>query len=1189
MSSNEKRLQIRFFPDYTQTNPYQKLLYRGFAGHQVQPGTIVDAVRDVEAGLNVVFHIHWPEPLLAGASTEGDLRLRVDTLDHQFEHFTKLGGRIIWTIHNKQPHDVSKRAAVNRLQAVLLKHAHLVHFHSKEAVTACADLLPVQPNRILVYPHGNYEGCYPSYSTPRDVSRAQFGLSSNDFVIGFIGQIRPYKGISKLIEAVTQARKIRPEIKLFISGMPVHPIKKGWLSKVISANPGTVGCEGYIHDDDLASHVEISDAIALPYDDILTSGSAMLATTFGKPLILPDLATLASFRGEAFCRMFQPGNVDDIASAIVEMARADRDEQARMAAAARAFAAAHNWDGFAKEVLDRLDADTGGMPLALPKRSDAIGLAIVNYRSADDTIRLVRELPRTINGRDVAIVIADNSECEIEYRALQSAIGSIATVIDMRGNVGYAEANNAALERLCSAGADVLGILNPDVSLSSNTVEKIVAYLGRTPDTICSPIILRPGGLINFAGGFADRKDPTRFRHHLDGLRLADSTVLQDIECDVVHGCAMFFSSATWRKAGPLPVEYFLYYEETEWCMRAKAKGIRNVVLSDATVTHNKKSHGSGTPGLSYFYYLVRGRVLFALRNGIDPEIPVGSLRDGFIRDWTAKLVSSAPSFVKIFQSVTAAAIADGLANKDGKVNIASRVLANRADAGTVSGFVDDYSRGAVSGWSGFKSAGRDSAENDKLWLMVDGFPVESSVANVARPDVEAAGYKLNSGFSIEIPRKLMDYRAHQLEVYSSKLGLPLRWTPETKSSGSYSSARTLSPPLVTESQPKLIGRIDGISGGVLRGWVKDAANPFRTLDVEVFGDSLPFPISIRADVFRADLLAAGFSTGIHGFEIALPVSVLESATTLHLRCPGDHAIISSREVKQSFPKSVPNQNCSPAEFLAWSFIDGRTPPGWIDHAPQVNEWLARSFSHLTAHAHAFAGDVRASIIMPVFNRDDTLLRSLESVAQQTYHNFELVLIDDGSSDGSLAIARTFAAQNPHLDVKIFEHDINRGVSAARNTGLQASTGEVICYLDSDNEWYPETLGVLVSQLILNRAHAVYAGQEIIEYIPGFDMFDRRSIRVCPFNRSRLERRNFIDLNVFAHSRALYESLGGFRTDLRRLVDWELILRYTADRQPLLIPALLTRYFVGRASNQITSVESFSDNYRKIVATNNDV
>src|SRR5690606_28045070 len=155
---------------------------------------------------------------------EGELRLRVDALDRQFEHFTKLGGRILWTIHNKQPHDQAKRAAVNRLQAILFTHAHLVHFHSEEAVAACADLLPVEPERILVYPHGNYEGCYPRYSMPRAASRAQFGLSPDDFVVGFIGQIRPYKGISKLIEAVAKARRIRPEIKLFISGMPVHPI-----------------------------------------------------------------------------------------------------------------------------------------------------------------------------------------------------------------------------------------------------------------------------------------------------------------------------------------------------------------------------------------------------------------------------------------------------------------------------------------------------------------------------------------------------------------------------------------------------------------------------------------------------------------------------------------------------------------------------------------------------------------------------------------------------------------------------------------------------------------------------------------------------------------------------------------------------------------------------------------------------
>lgn len=93
--------------------------------------------------------------------------------------------------------------------------------------------------------------------------------------------------------------------------------------------------------------------------------------------------------------------------------------------------------------------------------------------------------------------------------------------------------------------------------------------------------------------------------------------------------------------------------------------------------------------------------------------------------------------------------------------------------------------------------------------------------------------------------------------------------------------------------------------------------------------------------------------------------------------------------------------------------------------------------------------DSKVSIIVPVYNTAKYLHAALDSVMKQTYGNWELLLIDDGSTDGSAAICDEYAAADSRVRVI---HTENHGVSCARNTGLEKATGEWISFLDSDDE-----------------------------------------------------------------------------------------------------------------------------------------
>jgi glycosyltransferase involved in cell wall biosynthesis len=96
------------------------------------------------------------------------------------------------------------------------------------------------------------------------------------------------------------------------------------------------------------------------------------------------------------------------------------------------------------------------------------------------------------------------------------------------------------------------------------------------------------------------------------------------------------------------------------------------------------------------------------------------------------------------------------------------------------------------------------------------------------------------------------------------------------------------------------------------------------------------------------------------------------------------------------------------------------------------------------------------SVIIPVFNRAGLVTRAVSSALRQTVSPLEDIVVDDGSTDGS---AEVLSKLND-LRLRVLRHDVNRGAAAARNTGLRAARGDFVAYLDSDDEWLPEKLGL---------------------------------------------------------------------------------------------------------------------------------
>jgi Glycosyl transferase family 2 len=207
------------------------------------------------------------------------------------------------------------------------------------------------------------------------------------------------------------------------------------------------------------------------------------------------------------------------------------------------------------------------------------------------------------------------------------------------------------------------------------------------------------------------------------------------------------------------------------------------------------------------------------------------------------------------------------------------------------------------------------------------------------------------------------------------------------------------------------------------------------------------------------------------------------------------------------------------------------------------------------------------SVIMPVWNREHRMRNAIQSVLAQTYPHWELVIVDDGSTDGTREAVAEYLTE-PRIRYFCQAH---AGHCVARNRGLWHSRGDIIAYLDSDNTWYPRYLETVTGALAAEPAvDSVYLAQLVRGRLGVF-------VRGRPFDREGLERANYIDLNVFAHRRQLVERLGGFDEKLTRLVDWDLILRYTARAAPRALPVLGGCYESGH-TDRISKQENCARN-----------
>ena len=228
------------------------------------------------------------------------------------------------------------------------------------------------------------------------------------------------------------------------------------------------------------------------------------------------------------------------------------------------------------------------------------------------------------------------------------------------------------------------------------------------------------------------------------------------------------------------------------------------------------------------------------------------------------------------------------------------------------------------------------------------------------------------------------------------------------------------------------------------------------------------------------------------------------------------------------------------------------------------------------------------SIILPTYNRVGSVQAAIHSVLAQTYIDYELIVVDDGSTDETASHVREIA--DPRLIYVL--HPQNKGAAAARNTGMRMARGDYIAFLDSDDTWHPQKLEVQVEFLknspdqvggCVTSYRLVFEDHSVIREIAMEPSFYEQSLKGC----------NLSPGSTLLFEKECLDKVGFQNETLKRFEDWEWQIRFARFYQWQRVPVVSADIRTGHTVNFDTAkqaliqfqslVEAFPDTDKKTI------
>ncbi|MCP3178429.1 glycosyltransferase [Desulfuromonas sp. KJ2020] len=191
----------------------------------------------------------------------------------------------------------------------------------------------------------------------------------------------------------------------------------------------------------------------------------------------------------------------------------------------------------------------------------------------------------------------------------------------------------------------------------------------------------------------------------------------------------------------------------------------------------------------------------------------------------------------------------------------------------------------------------------------------------------------------------------------------------------------------------------------------------------------------------------------------------------------------------------------------------------------------------------------KVSVIVPTYNRLEILREALQSILAQSYHDFEIIVVNDAGAP----VEEVIASLDVEGRITYVRHSLNKGLAAARNTGIQNARGKYIAYLDDDDIFFPNHIELLVNHLessgdkiAYTDAYRGYQEKQGDQWV-----VTRRDIPYSlDFDSDRILVDNFVPVLCFMHERSVLDEVGGFDETLKRHEDWDLWIRVSSKYRP---------------------------------------
>ncbi|MCP5004007.1 MAG: glycosyltransferase family 2 protein [Planctomycetes bacterium] len=257
------------------------------------------------------------------------------------------------------------------------------------------------------------------------------------------------------------------------------------------------------------------------------------------------------------------------------------------------------------------------MPRTQRYISKKVYIIILNWNGHEDTIECIDSC-LNLNYSNFYVIVIDNHSTDDSVKIIRNKYPDI-ILLEFSKNLGYGKANNIAIRYAMKNKADYIWLLNNDIVVEENSLEQLVySYENISGIGLMGTKILNyyDKNVIDYVGGNFNKTNGStshvgRNKHDLGQY---DN---QEIVTDFITGCSVFSSSDFLNRLGPIPEEYFLYYEDVDWSLRASKMGYIQYVNTKATVLHKCSSTSKRIKGIATFY-ITRNRLFLLEKYGYE-------------------------------------------------------------------------------------------------------------------------------------------------------------------------------------------------------------------------------------------------------------------------------------------------------------------------------------------------------------------------------------------------------------------------------------------------------------------------------------------------------------------------------------------------------------------------------------------